>query len=92
MLATMLDESRPPERNAPSGTSETIWRCVVRMKVSWTRSTHSAPETERSGRYSIWNQRWMSTSPSFQTIRCPGSSFFTLSSRVFSPGTHRKVR
>ena len=49
MHATMLEESTPPERKAPSGTSDTIWRLVVRTKVSCTRSIHSFSDTEWSG-------------------------------------------
>jgi hypothetical protein len=41
MRATMVEESRPPERNAPNGTSLTIW---IRTASS-RRSRNSPPET-----------------------------------------------
>ena len=55
MQATMADESVPPDRQAPSETSLTICRWVVRMSVSCTFSTQSDNRTEGSGWYSSLN-------------------------------------
>ena len=41
IAATIAEESTPPLRNAPSGTSLTIWRRTDRATVSATRSRHS---------------------------------------------------
>src|SRR5207248_1830904 len=40
--ATRDEESTPPDRNAPSGTSATISIFVTRSSVSSTRSAHSS--------------------------------------------------
>ena len=46
MSATMALESMPPERNAPSGTSDIIWRATARPSVSRSAAAASASSVQ----------------------------------------------
>ena len=50
IAATTAEESTPPERNAPSGTSAIRWRWTVAQNVSRKRSIHSASLAAGAGR------------------------------------------
>ncbi len=49
MKATMLLESMPPDRNAPSGTSAIIWLTVARRSAARSASAASSSSHARTG-------------------------------------------
>ena len=80
IAATTADESTPPERNAPSGTSAIMWRSTTAVNCSRKRSIHSASLAAGASRYVSRQKRSTRGSPvGPSTSAHPGSSLRTSS-------------
>ena len=78
MAATTADESTPPERNAPSGTSACRWRLTTDVNSSRKRSIHSASVAAGVGRNRSSQKRSIRGSPVGPAVSThPGSSLTT---------------
>src|SRR5687767_15823032 len=90
--ATTVEESTPPERKAPSGTSEIILRLVdsrsSRVVSSMASSSPMSIFFEKSGR----QYRRVSISPLLHRSQCPGSSLQISLYAVIGAGTHENDR
>src|SRR6266508_1942209 len=89
----MLEESIPPERNDPRGTSATISIVTTRSKVSSSRSCHHAslfPSSISSNETS--HHSLILTSLSLTDITQAGGSVFIPLNKVFGSGDQRNVR
>src|SRR5213076_2473421 len=87
--ATTADESTPPDRNAPSGTSEIILSFVDSRSIRVVSSIASFSVIfiffEKSGS----QYRFVSIAPSFHFSQCPGSSLRIDLNAVCGAGTQR---
>src|SRR5262249_57049422 len=90
--ATTALESIPPERKAPSGTSD-IRRTRTASCKSWMLRSAASSSLMLVLLAKFKDQYCsMLTSPSCQISRQPGSSFCTPRKAVIGPGTHMKDR
>src|SRR6267143_1456526 len=91
--ATIDDESIPPERNEPRGTSATISSLTTRSSVSRTCSFHHAsllPSSMVSNEMSHHSQTVTSLSRHF--TKWPGGTVLIPRKSVFGSGAHKNVR
>src|SRR5689334_19095438 len=90
--ATTVDESTPPERKAPNGTSDISLSLIDSRKIRVVSSIASSSVIfilrEKSG----FQYRCVSTLPSFHFSQCPGSSFLICLNAVCGAGTHKYER
>ncbi len=87
--ATTVDESTPPDRNAPNGTSEIILRRVDSRMMRVVSSIASCSLILIFGVNFGSQYRCVSIRPSFQRIQCPGSSLRIDLNAVCGAGTQR---
>ena len=89
--ATTALESNPPERKAPTGTSEIIWRSTAVANRCRMSTTQSSIECEASspGEGKVWCRQRRTIRPSRTIKASPGSIFWISASGVRGPGHHR---
>ena len=88
IAATIAAESTPPDRNAPKGTSDIIWRCTASTK----RSRSSAASALASSGPGAARKLSVRTRPSSATSTEAGASFAIPANSVRGAGTQRSAR
>ncbi len=82
--ATTVDESIPPDRNAPSGTSATMRRLIASLSRSSSSSAAASSVSDNRGDCASrmtssrdQNALMAGAAPDFATSICPGGNFST---------------